>query len=318
VGASHAHLIAFMRELKVKLGASDDPSFIPDDDLPEVSIERGLSQVGGDETPERKTVALPPVKVPESLEPPASSESVAQPARRRKTTRRVALAAGGVALLVSVVLGVWAVPSLFAKPVVSRAVLDLAFEAPLSPPMECRTHDVAAVARIERALLSANVLDALLAEPVVDSAEYLALVARASLASGRPADAAAKHAVALCPSWALPHHLQGKAAQGLDHLDEAEGCYREAIRLLPDWDAPAFNLSLVLLAKPGAKGEAVTLLDGLIAKNPLDPKTHLLRGQAMLEAQRPKDAIADLEEALRLDPSEPTAKKLLETARRVR
>ncbi|MCC6806606.1 MAG: protein kinase [Deltaproteobacteria bacterium] len=83
------------------------------------------------------------------------------------------------------------------------------------------------------------------------------------------AEGAVASVTARCPKWALAHHLTGKIAQKEDRLDEAEAAYKEAVRLRPEWNDPAFNLALVLLAKKRV-AEAIPLLERVVERAPND------------------------------------------------
>jgi putative PEP-CTERM system TPR-repeat lipoprotein len=90
----------------------------------------------------------------------------------------------------------------------------------------------------------------------------------------------------------------------------ASGDAAEAIRLLKaaaptgntSVDAPRASLLAIAYVRAKQPGEAVKAAAGYAAKHPKDSSAHLLYGTALIAANKHKEARAQYEEALRLDP----------------
>jgi predicted Zn-dependent protease len=64
--------------------------------------------------------------------------------------------------------------------------------------------------------------------------------------------------------------------------------------------APSRYARAILFYRTGRLNEALSLIDGLIRENPSSPWFHELRGQALLESGRPREAVPSLRKALAL------------------
>ena len=199
------------------------------------------------------------------------------------------------------------------------------------PPAECRARNGKLVERLARAatLLQGSSLgaprpqdrDALaLLSSIKDGdadAEYWALLSRARLVVEPTPDgalAAAKTAVARCPSMALGHNAVGGAESRAHHDALAVAAYKEALALAPDYIAPRFNLGLLALRGDDMRG-AIAAFDDVLAKDPMHPRAHLARGQARLVANDLPGALDDLEDAALRHPDDGDAWMLLGQAR---
>jgi Tfp pilus assembly protein PilF len=116
-----------------------------------------------------------------------------------------------------------------------------------------------------------------------------------------------------CPSWAAAHNVRGNVLQRLDQLKEAVAAYREALRLVPDYDAPRFNLGVVQLRRKDPA--AIDTFSELIALKPSYPDVYASRAQAYLFAKRYKEGLADLEQAVQQDASSRTVWLMLAQVR---
>jgi tetratricopeptide (TPR) repeat protein len=137
------------------------------------------------------------------------------------------------------------------------------------------------------------------------AAGALILTARARLASDAGAALeASEQALQRCPSWATAHNVRGNALQSLGKLDEAVAAYREALKFAPNYDAPRFNLGVVQLRSkdPGA----IATFSELIAQKPSYPDVYASRAQAYLFAERYREGLDDLEQAVKQDPESGT------------
>jgi tetratricopeptide (TPR) repeat protein len=102
-----------------------------------------------------------------------------------------------------------------------------------------------------------------------------------------------------CPTWATAHNVRGNALQSLGRLDEAVAAYTEALQLAPLYDAPRFNLGVVQLRRKDPT--AIATFTALIEQKPSYPDVYASRAQAYLFAERYREGLADLEEAVKQD-----------------
>ncbi|MBR0680101.1 tetratricopeptide repeat protein [Roseomonas eburnea] len=139
-----------------------------------------------------------------------------------------------------------------------------------------------------------------------DLAEGHAGRGRALLALKRVEEALAAYerATALKPADATMHNGLGIALLDAGRPGPASAAFRRAIALAPDLAEAHCNLGIALTrllrfeAAAAACGEAIAL-------RPRYREALLQRGNALLRAGRPDRALRDLEEARRIDPSEP-------------
>jgi tetratricopeptide (TPR) repeat protein len=137
------------------------------------------------------------------------------------------------------------------------------------------------------------------------AAGALILTARASLVSdAASALKASEQAIQRCASWATAHNVRGNALQSLGKLDEAVAAYREALKFDPNYDAPRFNLGVVQLRSKDPA--AIATFSELIAQKPSYPDVYASRAQAYLFAERYREGLDDLEQAVKQDPESGT------------
>jgi serine/threonine protein kinase len=182
----------------------------------------------------------------------------------------------------------------------------LARTEPLAPE-KCRAKDAATVTRLLDAARALggnqrdNALQILGANPGA-SAEAWALQSRALLASNaESAQRAALEATRLCEGYAVAYNLSGNALQKLGNAKAAENAYLLALTAEPMYDAPRFNLGLLQLRQNDAN--AVATFTELLRRRPEYPNAHLARAQAYALQGNNDAALADLDEAVRRQPT---------------
>jgi tetratricopeptide (TPR) repeat protein len=116
------------------------------------------------------------------------------------------------------------------------------------------------------------------------------------------------------------HNMLGLALASTGRNAEALEQYALALRARPGYASARFNLATAL-AKAGRLDEAVDNLRRVLADNPEDPaaKRRLaealtLRGRLLLGDGKREEAVAQFDEALKLDPSNEEARKSREQA----
>lgn len=175
-------------------------------------------------------------------------------------------------------------------------------------------------------------------EPVADRYAYLATVPLAVAAAGvlarRPRARAAAAALALvlgalswrqCLTWRDTETLFARAAavgaisptsyrmelglirEGRRRFDEAEACYREAVRLDPGRPAAANQLG-AFLGRRGRTAEAVPWFERAVAADPGDAAAHDNLGRALAALGRLDPARQHFAEAVRLRPADRDAR----------
>jgi Tfp pilus assembly protein PilF len=134
-----------------------------------------------------------------------------------------------------------------------------------------------------------------------DSAEAWALRARAELpADATKALASAEEALRLCPKYSVALNVSGNAQQKLGRFELAEDAYSQALWEAASYDAPRFNLGLSQLRRKDPA--AVWTFTELIKRRPDYPNARLVRAQAHLQQGHAEEALADLEEEVRVQP----------------
>jgi serine/threonine protein kinase len=182
----------------------------------------------------------------------------------------------------------------------------LARTEPLAPE-NCRANDSATVTRLldaARALGDADHAKALkiLGDSPGTSSEAWALLSRAQLAvDAEKAQLAALESTRLCPGYAVAYNLSGNALQKLGNTKPAENAYQLALTAAPMYDAPRFNLGLLRLRQNDAT--AVAMFTELLRRRPDYPNAYLARAQAYALADNNDAALADLDEAVRRQPT---------------
>jgi tetratricopeptide (TPR) repeat protein len=117
-----------------------------------------------------------------------------------------------------------------------------------------------------------------------------------------------------------PHNMLGLALAATGRNAEAVEQYALALRIRPAYVSARYNLAIAL-AKAGRVDDAVDNLRRILGDNPQDPaaKRRLadaltLRGALLLREGKRDDAVAQFDEALRLDPANEEARKNREQA----
>ncbi len=98
----------------------------------------------------------------------------------------------------------------------------------------------------------------------------------------------------------------GVALTQLGRQEEGLACYREAVRLQPDYPEAHFNLG-ISLADRKALDEAIACYERAIQYRPHYPDALANLGMLLLDVRRPGEAIIYLEQAARLEPNNATA-----------
>jgi Flp pilus assembly protein TadD len=108
--------------------------------------------------------------------------------------------------------------------------------------------------------------------------------------------------VAARPGNSRGHNNLGNASLAEGRVEQAEACYREAVRLDPDSADGHSNLGALLL-RTGRSEEAIRECARAVALKPKQGVLHLFLGEALLAGGRTSDAIAEYAEAVRLAPA---------------
>jgi Flp pilus assembly protein TadD len=129
-----------------------------------------------------------------------------------------------------------------------------------------------------------------------------------------------REAVRLDPSRPEAHNMLGLALASTGRNAEAIEQYVLALRARPSYASARFNLATAL-AKAGRVDDAVDNLRRILTDNPDDPaaKRRLadaltLRGTLLLRDGKREEAVAQFDEALKLDPTNEAARKNREQA----
>jgi Flp pilus assembly protein TadD len=131
-----------------------------------------------------------------------------------------------------------------------------------------------------------------------------------SAAQMAEAEALARHALTLKPTYDSPYNTLGAILADRHDSGEAEAAFREAMRLAPDRVGPAANLG-ALYARNGRHAEALPLLRRSWARGPGSPGLRANLGSALRDhgiaearAGRLDEAIALLREAANVIPDD--------------
>jgi tetratricopeptide (TPR) repeat protein len=106
----------------------------------------------------------------------------------------------------------------------------------------------------------------------------------------------------------------GQAAKGVELL-------RRALVIEPERTAARYSLAVALLGmagtdNPTALSEAIEHLQRVIRERPAFAEAHYNLGVAVFMSGRPVDAVAHIQESIRLDPADTQAPAFLEVVRR--
>src|SRR5262249_37403597 len=85
--------------------------------------------------------------------------------------------------------------------------------------------------------------------------------------------------------------------------DEAESCFREALRIKPDYAEASMNLG-VSVADRGAYTEAIACYERALRINPRSAAAHVNLGNALRDLGQSDQAEASYQTALRIDPGQ--------------
>ena len=118
-------------------------------------------------------------------------------------------------------------------------------------------------------------------------------------------------AVAEEPALETAHYNIGTLLARTGDPAGAQAALEEAIRLDPDHADALANLA-VLVAQGGNTARAGQLFERAVAADPMDADAQANLALFYLNTQRPNDALARAREALRLNPSQPTAQQVMQ------
>lgn len=110
--------------------------------------------------------------------------------------------------------------------------------------------------------------------------------------------------VSLQPKQSLGYYYQASIAANDKRLDDAVSLYSKALELAPEAQEPLQGLTRTLVWESRAP-EALKRLDGVIAAYPANPFAANLKGELLLEMQRPADAQVAFKTAIDRNPKLP-------------
>ncbi len=128
-------------------------------------------------------------------------------------------------------------------------------------------------------------------------------LANTLVAAGQP-DEAIQHyeeAVRLDPTSASAHYNLAYVLTDRGRKDEAIEHYRAALRLRPGWMEAGVNLAM-LLEEKDRLGETFDTWMEVVTRNPRNPDLRCRFGDFLLRRGRPREAAAQYQQALRLNP----------------
>jgi len=108
------------------------------------------------------------------------------------------------------------------------------------------------------------------------------------------------------PDFAEPYNNLGAALKALGRPEEAVESYRRAVAVKPDYGEAWRNLARTLRAL-GRDEEAADSYRGLVAVVPGDANAHTDLGEMLLALERREEAVACFDRALAIDPSDARA-----------
>lgn len=115
------------------------------------------------------------------------------------------------------------------------------------------------------------------------------------------------------PRSAVDHALLGHALLFNDRLSQAEGELRKAVELEPNLAIAWFYLGEVLQRLGDSQG-GLNCFDRAVKLSPETPEFFIKRGVLLLRMDKVKEAIADLRQAVALDPDDASSHYVLATA----
>jgi tetratricopeptide (TPR) repeat protein len=127
------------------------------------------------------------------------------------------------------------------------------------------------------------------------------------------AKAAAQEMVTLQPNQSLGYFYQGTVAETDKRFEDASQLYSKALDMAPNAQEPLQSLTRVLVVEKRAP-EALKRLDGVIAAYPANPFAANLKGELLLEQQRPADAELAFKTAIDRNPKLPLSYRNLALA----
>jgi tetratricopeptide (TPR) repeat protein len=123
----------------------------------------------------------------------------------------------------------------------------------------------------------------------------------------------AEEMVTMQPKQSLGYFYQGTVAETDKRLDDAAQLYSKALDLAPDAQEPLQGLTRVLVGEKRVP-EALKRLDAVIAAYPANPFAANLKGELLLEQQRPADAELAFKTAVDRNPKLPLSYRNLAVA----
>lgn len=108
--------------------------------------------------------------------------------------------------------------------------------------------------------------------------------------------------IELDPQNKFAYYNLGVISQAQGNDGAAESSYRTSIQIDPDFVDALFNLA-ILRTTAGAEAEAIGIYEHIVDVEPTYAAAHLNLGFLLIEAGDDEDGRAELEEAVRLDPS---------------
>lgn len=135
-------------------------------------------------------------------------------------------------------------------------------------------------------------------------AAVLAALGSAQVSTFRDSVTLFSHALEVTDNNYVAHTnlAQALLAQGM--VAQAENHYREAIRILPQWETPHFGLGSVL-ARQGRLREAAAAYERGLKTAPQVGAAHRELGMILLRLGREQEGVAHLREASRIEAAEP-------------
>ena len=147
-----------------------------------------------------------------------------------------------------------------------------------------------------------------------DYAAYLNLgELKLSRLDSQGAVTALEAAVRIDPKQSQGHNILGAAFTRVGRAPEAEQQFQTAVNLDPGNVNARYNL-VIALVKAGKLDEAAGHMKQVIEAYPNDARAHNLWGELLMQQQKYPEAIAEFDEAIRLDPTFAAARENREAA----
>ncbi len=114
-----------------------------------------------------------------------------------------------------------------------------------------------------------------------------------------------KKAVDLAPQMPGNHYKLGDAYWGLSQWDRAAEQFHEEVRVDPGNCSAKWKLGNIILEKNGSAAEALENLDAALQRCPKLADARVDRARALVKLDRGAEAVADLEQAEKVNPNDP-------------